>query len=89
MVVAIDQESIMAEPVSAQIIPFPRPAPLAEAVAGEPQPLSVALTSLAQAMANQQEAVAVWRRAVRELAAQMNTMGETLATTKLKVAARD
>ena len=81
----------MAEPVSAQIIPFPRLAPPADPEAGAraPQRLSVALTSLAQAMSDQQEAVAVWRRAVRELAAQMNTMSETLTTTKLKVAARE
>ena len=75
----------MAEPVSAQIIPFPRAPSPADGGEKQPQRLSTAMTSLAQAMADQQEAVAAWRRAVRELAAQMNTMSETLATAKPRV----
>ncbi len=76
----------MAEAVTAQIIPFPRrPAPAAP----PPENLGKALTSLSQAMADQREAVAVWRNAVKDLATQMQTLSENLAASKLKLAKKD
>ena len=76
----------MAEAVSAQIIPFPR---RAEPAPAPPERVSNALTSLAQAMADQREAVAVWRNAVKDLATQMQTLSDTLAASKLKLAKKD
>ena len=79
----------MAEAFTAQIIPFPRrvePAKLADAT---PERLSSALTSLSQSMAQQREAVAVWRNAVKDLATQMQSLSDNLASSKLKIAKRD
>ena len=83
----------MAEAFTAQIIPFPRraePAKLAEsAPAPAPQQLTSALTSLSQSMAQQREAVAAWRNAVKDLATQMQSLSDNLASSKLKIAKRD
>ena len=81
----------MAEAITAQIIPFPRraePAKLADP-APAPQHLTSALTSLSQSMAQQREAVAAWRNAVKDLATQMQSLSDSLASSKLKVAKRD
>lgn len=79
----------MAEAVTAQIIPFPRRAELAKTAGPAPEPLATALTSLSQSMAQQRDAVAVWRNAVKDLAAQMQSLSDSLATSKLKSAKRD
>ncbi len=79
----------MSEQVSAQIIPFPRRADPALPPVEGPQRLSNALTTLAQAMADQQEAVAVWRDAVKNMASQMRHLSDNLADTRIKVAKND
>ena len=73
----------MADRVTAQIIPFPCQA------APVPERLSNALTSLAQAMADQRAAVAAWRNAAKDLATQMQTLSNTLSASKLTLAKRN
>ena len=79
----------MPEAFTAQIIPFPRRAEPAKVAEAEPERLTTALTSLSQSMAQQREAVAVWRNAVKDLASQMQSLSDTLAPSKLKLAKRD
>ena len=75
------------------IIPFPkppmRPAVSVEAVAGPPERLATALSSLAQAMADQRDAVAVWRNAVKDLTTKMQGLNEVLNASTLAAAKKD
>ena len=73
---------------TARIIPFPkqpvRPAMGVQAAAASaPERLSTALSSLAQAMADQRDAVAVWRNAVKDLTTKMQGLNEVLDASKL------
>ena len=73
---------------TARIIPFPkqpvRPAMGVQAAAASaPERPSTALSSLAQAMADQRDAVAVWRNAVKDLTTKMQGLNEVLDASKL------
>ena len=77
----------MADPVTtAQIIPFPRRAAAPDPA---PEPVGKALASLSQAMADQREAVAVWRNAVKQLSKDMQLLSENLSAPKVKFAKGD